>query len=442
MREKRIIPQPGRLAWFSALSAALCFCGLGLFAAPILHAGDPPGDCWRGVLSDTPLQCYALEAAQRDGLIDVEAVYAAGEVLYFQLSQEDPLGDTLGQFLIDKGRQYAGGHSGTEWCPHHGKLGTEGCIEFTFTSSDIYLGSGPYRSVTLRHGGEDSRRDQGGWASWRQLWPQRMSSAQRRTSGGGPFDVSEVDLANFPELHCHTHATMGCDRAESYPGLGIAGWRHDFHHTYIQLKAEPGQEAEAEAALRDALIRKFGPGGDGGDRIVIIPVKYSYEELWRWSEVLNRFARSPGNTIGIAGAHVSTNSPGHDDDAIYPLESLQPAPSSHDLPTGVSRQSFLRETIRVSAWDMKLVADALPHLLSQLKIPLDAVGVITQTSLPYPSLLVYDADDQRTGGDLTGSSGSGGSATNARVSVWIITGLVAALTVAGAALTLALRRRG
>ena len=34
----------------------------------------------------------------------------------------------------------------------------------------------------------------------------------------------------------------------------------------------------------------------------MIPFNYDYEELWRWATILNRFALSAGNTIGVGGA--------------------------------------------------------------------------------------------------------------------------------------------
>ena len=42
--------------------------------------------------------------------------------------------------------------------------------------------------------------------------------------------------------------------------------------------------------------------GYDDDQLVMIPVKYDLKELRQWTLVLDRFAVSSGNTIGITGA--------------------------------------------------------------------------------------------------------------------------------------------
>ena len=75
-------------------------------------AGDAPKtaveDCWNGVLSDDPLHCYILEEAQREGQIDVVAMYLArdGGALYIFLSQTAPISDAVGDFLRAKAHEY------------------------------------------------------------------------------------------------------------------------------------------------------------------------------------------------------------------------------------------------------------------------------------------------------------------------------------------------
>ena len=44
---------------------------------------------------------------------------------------------------------------------------------------------------------------------------------------------------------------------------------------------------------------------------MIIPVKYDFGELWRWSVILNRFAVSAGNTVGITAGRVVLNVAGN-----------------------------------------------------------------------------------------------------------------------------------
>ena len=88
-----------RRAWFIALVAIFAFAVASLpqlgsivrAQEPDSNSGSqantvppPPGDCWGGALSDDPLHCYALEEAQRDGIIEVEGVYdASGELHIF-----------------------------------------------------------------------------------------------------------------------------------------------------------------------------------------------------------------------------------------------------------------------------------------------------------------------------------------------------------------------
>ena len=74
------------------LGAVVAVALLTLYAVP----GDPPlGDCFGGALSQDPPHCYALEQAQRQGVIDVEKVYDADGVLYFSLRQDDPVEDDV-----------------------------------------------------------------------------------------------------------------------------------------------------------------------------------------------------------------------------------------------------------------------------------------------------------------------------------------------------------
>ena len=60
------------------------------------------------MLSDDPLHCYILEEAQREGQIDVVAMYLArdGGALYIFLSQTAPISDAVGDFLRAKAHEY------------------------------------------------------------------------------------------------------------------------------------------------------------------------------------------------------------------------------------------------------------------------------------------------------------------------------------------------
>ncbi len=116
-------------------------------------------------------------------------------------------------------------------------------------------------------------------------------------------------------------------------------------------------------------------------------MKYDYQELWRWQLILNRFALSPGNTIGITGAVVGENVDLYES-AVFLNDLTEAAADSY---------SDYRETIHVWALDAQPVANALPTLLPLLGIPVDAVGVVGQfSSVPEPLI-----DPQRSTADFS-----------------------------------------
>ena len=121
--------------------------------------------------------------------------------------------------------------------------------------------------------------------------------------------------------------------------------------------------------------------------VQIIPVKYDYGELWRWATILDRFALSAGNTIGIRAASASTNLGGFPDGTIWPQSDLQPAGLGWD------RAANTRETILVRALEAQVVADALPQLLPQLGIPVDAVGIVAPAYDGWTGMTLLDVDD-------------------------------------------------
>ncbi len=107
---------------------------------------------------------------------------------------------------------------------------------------------------------------------------------------------------------------------------------------------------------------------------MIIPVKYDYQDLWRWSEVINRFVTSSANTIGITRARMGENSTQYPE-VIYPLPELQEVGR---FPRGGRRVDELRTTIHVITLELQRTVAALPALLSALGIPVDAVGVVAR----------------------------------------------------------------
>ena len=100
---------------------------------------------------------------------------------------------------------------------------------------------------------------------------------------------------------------------------------------------------------------------DGSD-LYVRAVGHDFGDLHRWLTIINRFARSDGNAIGILGVE------------ILPI----------DVP--VSRGKIARTvepagywnqlTLRVETIDLGSTVDTLPLLLPQLGIPVDAVGLV------------------------------------------------------------------
>lgn len=337
--------------------------------------GDTP--CWGGVLSDDPLHCYALEEAQRDGVIVVEGLYLVGNELrvYFRFASDSTTYFALPDILRANAREFAIQHPGrvTYNFGDHRCSGGDGeasfrdcMLDYTFTSGGpIFPWDSSYDVITLNTGGAKGRKQAAGWASWRQLWPADSPGA---TGTSGTFDVSDVDTTNFPEIECAPpNRTQSCAQYTDHPDWGIAGIHAGGgRKTYVQVKAIKGEEAAAEAALRAKMKQSGIKVAYDANRIIVIPVKYDYKQLWQWSVVLDRFAISSSNTIGITGAHVGENGGGYEV-TIFPLNDLQDAGEN---------TSSLRETIHVWAIDPQRVVDALPTLLPLLGIPIDAVGVV------------------------------------------------------------------
>ena len=92
----------------SILIVAVAFAALTVSWNPVAHAEGPPGDCWSEALSTDPLHCYVLEEAQRDGVIEVEGIYEAEDVLYifFNDLRDSGTRDGLDNILKDNAREF------------------------------------------------------------------------------------------------------------------------------------------------------------------------------------------------------------------------------------------------------------------------------------------------------------------------------------------------
>ena len=422
----------GHLLSLAALTATLL-----VYGATPLHAQEPapqapPGDCWNGALSGDPLHCYILEEAQRAGEIEVDAVYLApgGGPLYIFLRQDEPIDEQVSSFFKEKTYEYLGRAEGKRrydaWeCEGHKGDQRKSCLDgilwmtrwqgFGHPRSRALPPSNVYESITLYVGGAESRKTELGWASWRQVWP----AVAGTVDGAEGLDVSDVDMTNFPNLDCDkefpghgSSVRASCGSWKHPRGAGTAGWRLDpspgvstaTSTLYIQVKSPPAEE-EALEALKDQLFppelwAKYGVG-----EVVIIPVKYDFGELWRWSVLLNRFAVSAGNTVGITAGRVVLNTPdAYKGPAREPVvwlnNELEPA-RVNDSRSALN-WATVREVVMVWAFDPDLAASALPELLPKLGIPLDAVAFVGHDSAA--PIIIETSEGRELGGDSINSA--------------------------------------
>ena len=336
------------------------------------------GDCFGGVLTSEPLHCYILGKAEQRRVIDVEAIYEApSRVLYVMLSQQEPLSESALRFLEVTSGEYFEVERPAQWEYWHRICQRRSLKECALAFAQWRVGVMPlsidYASIHIRTGGPEARRKEPGWGSWRQLWPE--------SEGGGvephpsrAFDVSDIDTTNFPELDCYEEFPYGVAPVSSCRAwernLGtyrMAGVHADrlSQDQYIQIVMDlPGDHVELEA-LKEEIVptdRRYGY------EIHLISVPYDFGELWRWSVILERFANSTGNTIGITRSGITANDYPHLPSPVISRRGARPS-SSKDVSTW-------RETVYVGALDAEQVADALPDLLPQLGIPTDAVTIV------------------------------------------------------------------
>ena len=383
-------------------------------------AGPPLGDCFGGALSDDPFVCYLLEQAQAAGMIGVEGVYKGVHDLdvtvYVVISLHAP-GAELTSFAQEQaaaaydawplifsigeyGKACSGYPRGVWPDCYLASVGTGGWdLElldgYAFLPWTSY--GGPLKLVV----GEARRREIPGWASWSQLWPKvaAQEGTGSRSDEVPAFDVSDVDVTNFPEpgeIICDGYAgSDGCYTWRTFPDSGVAGvhWPPSQlpgpRTGYIQIKNPPTDAAEIKA-LKKRLYPCHDVRGEctyvhhsGGTRrqykgststIEIIAVKYDYGQLWRWATILERFAVSAGNTRGVQGAFVSANVFHPGPDLIY-MNGVRTALKEDD--PGIAVYPAIRDTIHVQARNVQRVAAGLPVLLPLLGIPVDAVGMVT-----------------------------------------------------------------
>ncbi len=396
-----LFASPGRLAWrlggrawgSPALArlrnhprtTLLCLGLAALAAALVLGAStgrSSSGNCFAGALSKDPIHCQVLTAAYDEGVLDIEAMYTGRNLLYIFIANPESEGQAINDYIYQKAKQAVQAdpvpHCFTEehpdWC-------NGGTMELPFSASGpprgaLLPGSEQYANLRLIPGGKQALTEQPGWASFKHLWP--ASDAILAGAGGdGTFDLSDVDLVVDGEPDCSNTYHSGCKWYHFNPNLEIVGDWGNFTNPeatkLYEVKAEPGKERERIKAVKAAFARNrpdLKPGVNWAKR-VFVPVKYSYLELWRWATLLDRFAQSRSNDIGVERAEVGANTGVEPYESHY-LAGVAPAGNT-DRPRDMAR---IRTTIEIWSFEPQKTIRALPQLLSQLGIPEDAVGVV------------------------------------------------------------------
>ncbi len=419
----------------ATIVAALVVAAFSIYSVPF---NPPLGDCFGSLLSQDPLICYVLEQADRQDIIDVETVYDADGVLYFSLRQDDELSSNVYEFFEAKAVEFYDRWpddvpvlSFYDECVEHLKPTYREC----YLELGALPKSKVYDEIRFHTGDETARRLLPGWATWRQVWPAVAGGASGSSETPTTFDVSDVDMTNLPpgvDAAGSVLASRGrewtaylqvknppedpdklealkeflappCDQSAVCTRIYDARTDHTtviatapsvnpgtpvtFHGplanatTTIAIRSSDLKAYHADlssllptSASSVSMSSSVNEKQTQATEVVIIPVKYGPGELARWVEILDRFATSRGNTIGIMRAEVSTNTDswGLGTDAVWPLDSLRPV--EHES------HSELRETIAVVGFDAQKIADSLPTLLPLLSIPVDSVGVVATES--------------------------------------------------------------
>ena len=236
--------------WVLGIGTVLAAVVVALLTLNAVPLSPPLGDCFGGLLNQDPLHCYASRAGPtREGVIDVEKVYDADGVLYFSLRQEDPVGDDVKEFLEAKSYEFY-----DRW-PDDVPVNPwyDACVyervKPTYRQCYLELGILPksmvYADIRYHVGGENTRRLEPGWASWREVWPTVVDQKSNTSGTPATFDVSDVDTTNFPNYGCPEVLTTSnlCSRDRD-AALSVTGLHWGGGNVYVQYKNPPQDEAE------------------------------------------------------------------------------------------------------------------------------------------------------------------------------------------------------
>ena len=262
-----------------------------LSASPTPPAEPPLQGCFDKALSDDPMICYILEQAQEEKVIDVAAIYRADDDLhYVYLTQTEPVGDKVGEFFRDTAEEfidswpeialkepypdYVAGCMSERFYRKYPGHDYKSCLldatHWNREGDTLLPYSVSYGAILVRTGGPDGRRSERAWASFHQVWPDAVTPDTT-----GKFDVSDVDVTNFPEFKTERWCRGGpvelvdsegmvrvveilgvvCDEEQlkAKADIAEAELEHGGSTYYIQYKDPPKGEEELEA-LKDTLI--------------------------------------------------------------------------------------------------------------------------------------------------------------------------------------------
>ena len=152
-------------------------------------------------------------------------------------------------------------------------------------------------------------------------------------------------------------------------------------------------------------------------KVELVPANHDFGQLWKWKTILERFALSHANTIGITFVQIETNL-----NIAYTAPIIPPLWVGGIRPVDYGSTVFdtdwhaLRNILVIATSDSYRTADALPHLLPLLGIPTDAVGLILyhdrfpsriftteeEPDIPRDSQSIANETNQSPNGQTTG----------------------------------------
>ncbi|MCY3694794.1 MAG: hypothetical protein OXG77_06240 [Chloroflexi bacterium] len=351
--------------------------------------------CFGGLLAPYALHCAVLEGSHNAGEIEIEVIYHQTlDELLFLLAEPAELTEETFRSIRTRAKRVLE-DSDWEGCrtQDYDSLGCESGVLRDGRGAALLPPMAEYEELSLwTHSGESSLWVPGAVHVFGVHWDNRPVIAEPNWEESG-FDLSELDLANVPAMDCSAlHWGLACNYWNRHPELRIAGfWATgdpslDQVDAYFYVKAPADDD---QAALLESAEATLLEAHDflADDNLTLRPAEFDLGELWHWAHMLNTFAQSPANSIGVWSAFLGSNRSVSDDQAVLPVAGM-PHPS--DATRSVEH---IRDTIVVWTFEIEATVAALPTLLAQLGIPESAVGVIERPpDVTNPVILVPPPD--------------------------------------------------